>query len=140
MSQKLIRFGVSMEKDLLARFDNLARRRGEKNRSEALRNLVRETLIEDAWQDKRQTLYGTITLVYHHHARGLNTRLLDIQHDFADTIVTTVHVHAEHDTCMEVLVVRDKPRVIGKLRDALGAIRGVDLARVSLAAPEKETT
>ena len=136
MSGKLVRFGVAMAEELLRSFDRLVDRRGYENRSEALRALVREALVEDSWQDARRTLYGTITLTYNHHVRGLNTKLLAIQHGFPGAIISTLHVHADTHTCMEVLIVRDRPARIKALRDALASTRGVDFARVSLATPE----
>src|SRR5512146_585360 len=95
----LVRFGVAMEQALLDRFDELLARRGYENRSEALRDLVRRELDQDAWQSGELTC-ATVTIVYDHHVRELVDRLTGIQHDHGEYIISTLHVHLDHDHCM----------------------------------------
>ena len=93
---KLVRFGVSLDDALLEPFDALCARKGYSNRSEAIRDLIRKALVEDAWRDAVGQGAGTLTLVYDHHKNDLARRLMKIQHDDHDIIVTTLHVHLDH--------------------------------------------
>ena len=105
---ELSRIGVAIDSDLLAKFDALIARRGYSNRSEAFRDLIREELIEKAWESPESKVVGTVTIVYDHHVRLLNEKLTDLQHEFYHHILSTLHVHLDHDNCLEVLVVRGR--------------------------------
>jgi len=122
---KVIRFGVSMASSLAARFDRQLKRRGYGNRSEAIRDLVRRDLVRQEWEDPNAEIVGTVTLVYDHHVRELGDRLIDLQHEHHDLVVSTTHVHLTHAHCLEVLVVRGPAAQVGKLADRLTAARGV---------------
>ncbi len=121
---ELVRFGVAMEKRLLGRFDEVVARRGYETRSEALRDLVRRELDRDAWEMGAHTV-ATITLVYDHHARELSERLTEIQHDHGEMIVSTLHVHLDHDHCMEVIAARGPADSLRDLADRLIGAKGV---------------
>jgi CopG family transcriptional regulator, nickel-responsive regulator len=121
---KLVRFGVAMESDLLARFDELVVRRGHENRSEALRDLVRKELTADLWE-RGGTTAATITLVFDHHVRELTERLTEIQHDHGDYIISTLHVHLDHHHCLEVIAARGPARELKAMADRLIGARGV---------------
>ncbi|MFO0731988.1 MAG: nickel-responsive transcriptional regulator NikR [Nitrospiraceae bacterium] len=103
----LVRFGVSLDEHLLGEFDRLIERRNYTNRSEAIRDLIRNDLVEQQWGDNQPTV-GTITFVYDHHVRDLTRKLTQIQHDFQGHILAGLHVHLDHDHCLEVLVVKGK--------------------------------
>ena len=121
----VIRFGVSIEEDLLAGFDELVASKGYANRSDALRALIRASLLEARLEQQPQAeVVGTITLVYDHHGDLVN-RLVDLQHSFRGRIVSTLHVHIEEDDCLEVLVVRGSGAEVRQLADALIGTRGV---------------
>ena len=105
MGSELVRFGVAMDNDLLDRFDALIARRGYATRSEALRDLVRGALVE-AHLEADGPAVATLTLVYDHHVRELSERLTEMQHDLGEHVVSTLHVHLDHDHCMEVIVLR----------------------------------
>jgi CopG family nickel-responsive transcriptional regulator len=120
----LVRFGIAMERGLLERFDALLERRGFANRSEALRDLVRHELDQDAWDSGRQVC-ATITLVYDHHVRELTEHLNDLQHDFGDAIISTLHVHIDHHHCMEVIACRGRARQLREVADHLLGVKGV---------------
>ena len=122
---KVIRFGVSMDSSLAARFDRLIKRRGYGNRSEAIRDMVRRDLVRQEWENPDAETVGTLTLVYDHHVRELGKRLVDLQHRHHDMVVSATHVHLTHDCCLEVLVVRGRAREVGRLADQLTAVRGV---------------
>ena len=121
---ELVRFGVAMEGPLLERFDQLVERRGYGNRSEALRDLVRRELDQDAWQRGQNTVV-TITLVYDHHVRELTERLTDIQHDSGSLILSTLHVHLDHHHCLEVIAAKGPARVLKTLAERLLGTKGV---------------
>jgi CopG family nickel-responsive transcriptional regulator len=121
---ELVRFGVAMERGLLARFDKLIEDKGYANRSEALRDLVRGELDRDAWQRGKRTI-ATITIVYDHHVRELMERLTEIQHDHGDLIISALHVHLDHHHCMEVIAAKGPARALKTMADRLIGSRGV---------------
>ncbi len=121
---ELTRFGVAMEKSLLERFDEMVARRGFENRSEALRDLVRRELDEDAWQRGGHAV-ATITIVYDHHVRELTERLTEVQHAAGGQIISSLHVHLDHHHCMEVIAVKGASRALKTLADRLIGIKGV---------------
>ena len=120
----LIRFGVSLEEDLLTAFDAWRERRASPSRSEAIRDLIRKALVEERWSNDASGA-GTLTLVYDHHKNDLARRLMTIQHDDHDLIVTTLHVHLDHYNCLEVLVLKGEPKRLRALADKLISCRGV---------------
>jgi len=122
----MIRFGVSLEKDLLSKFDQLLKERGYENRSEAIRDLIRDALVEKEWKTAAADVAGIISLVYDHHRRDLVARLTDIQHDHSHLIVSTQHIHLDHDRCLEVVVVKGGPPEVGRLADNLRSAKGVE--------------
>jgi CopG family transcriptional regulator, nickel-responsive regulator len=124
-SSQLMRFGVSMEDDLLEKFDSVCAERGYKNRSEAIRDMIRDVLIENELQDENARSVGTLTLVYNHHQRELEERLTANQHHHLNVIVTTVHLHLTPHLCLEVLLLRGKAKQIKKIADGLIATKGV---------------
>lgn len=133
----LIRFGVSLEKELLSKFDQRLKEKGYTNRSEAIRGLIREDLIKKEWQEAKATT-GAIILVYDHHKRDLAARLTDAQHQYHDNIISSQHIHLDHDNCLEILVVKGKPKEIEKLFGKLQSTRGLKHAGFSLATTGKE--
>ena len=129
----LLRFGVAMEQTLLERFDELIVRRGYENRSEALRDLVRKELDQDAWQRGKHTV-ATITLVYDHHVRDITERLTEIQHEGGEYIISTLHVHLDHHHCMEVIAAKGPARALKSIADRLIGAKGVLSGNVVAAA------
>src|SRR5260370_31282684 len=100
---ELSRIGVAIDSDLLKKFDRLIASRGYTNRSEAFRDLIRDELVQKSWESPDSQVVGTVTLVYDHHVRMLNEKLTDMQHEFHRSILSTLHVHLDHDNCLEVL-------------------------------------
>ena len=123
--ESVVRLGVSLPKELLEPFDRLVESKGYQSRSEAIRDLIRKTLVEEEWRGEDREMAGTLTMVYDHHNRDLPMRLMDIQHDHHDLVVTTQHVHLDHHNCLEVLVLRGPAREIARLADRLIACNGV---------------
>ena len=128
----LSRIGVAIDSDLLDKFDSLIGQRGYTNRSEAFRDLIRDELVEKTWESPESQVVGTVTLVYDHHVRLLNEKLTGIQHDFHHSILSTLHVHLDHDNCLEVLVVRGRSADVRKVADTLISTKGVKHGRLTI--------
>lgn len=129
----LSRIGVAIDSDLLDKFDKLIARRGYTNRSEAFRDLIRDELVEETWAAPESEVVGTVTLVYNHHVRMLNEKLTDLQHSHFHHILSTLHVHLDHDNCLEVLIVRGKAGEVKRIAEALVSTKGVKHGRLTLA-------
>lgn len=121
----LIRFGVSLGKDLLTRFDRLCAEHKYQNRSEAIRDLIRDYLVREEWSAPDAVVAGVVTLVYDHHRRDLVNRLIKVQHDRMDLIVASQHVHLDHDNCLEVLVLKGPAKEVKSLAEGLRSTKGV---------------
>lgn len=132
----LVRFGVSVEEELLGRFDRLIQKEAYPNRSEAIRDLIRRHLVQKEWKSNREVA-GTITLVYDHHRRKLLNILTDIQHDYHHHIISTQHIHLDHDNCLEVVIVKGKPKEIEDLAHRLKSTKGVKCGSLSMATTGK---
>jgi len=128
----LSRIGVAIDTSLLDKFDRLISQRGYTNRSEAFRDLIRDDLVEKTWESPDSPVVGTVTLVYDHHVRRLNEKLTGLQHDFHRLILSTLHVHLDHDNCLEVLVVRGKSSDVRKVADVLISTKGVKHGRLTI--------
>lgn len=129
---ELSRIGVAIDSELLERFDRLISQRGYTNRSEAFRDLIRDELVERAWASPDSQVVGTVTLVYDHHVRQLNEKLTDLQHDHHRSILSTLHVHLDHDNCLEVLVLKGRAAEVQQIADALIATKGVKHGRLTI--------
>lgn len=128
----LSRIGVAIDTDLLDKFDRLIGQRGYTNRSEAFRDLIRDELVEKTWESPDSHVVGTVTLVYDHHVRMLNEKLTSIQHDYHHAILSTLHVHLDHDNCLEVLVVKGRAGDVRKVADSLISTKGVKHGRLTI--------
>jgi CopG family transcriptional regulator, nickel-responsive regulator len=122
----LARFGVAMDEDLLTRFDDLVSRRGlAVNRSEAVRALVRDALVDAEWEESAGEIVGTITMVFDHHTSDLSDKLDALQHAHHERIVSSMHVHLDAHNCLEVIVVRGTSDQVRAIADALLGTKGV---------------
>ncbi len=130
--RELSRIGVAIDTELLDKFDQLIARRGYTNRSEAFRDLIRDALVEKSWEAPESRVVGTVTIVYDHHVRLLNEKLTDLQHEYYHHILSTLHVHLDHDNCLEVLVVRGRAGEVRKIADTLIATKGVKHGRLTI--------
>lgn len=129
---KTIRFGISLDEGLLEQFDRLCEERKSPNRSEAIRDLIREALIKNDWQQDKGLVAGTLTMLYDHHKSDLAQRLTSLQHDYHDLITATLHVHLDHDNCLEVLVLKGRPKALQKLANSLLTVKGVKNGQLSI--------
>jgi CopG family nickel-responsive transcriptional regulator len=129
---ELTRFGVSIPDILLKDFDRLIARKGYQNRSEAIRDLIRDSLVTEEWKAGNREMVGAISLVYSHHTRELSRILTKMQHDHYKTILSTLHIHLDEHNCLEVLVVKGKGEEIKKISDRLIGTKGVKHGKLSL--------
>lgn len=128
----IARFGVSIDSQLIKKFDALISQKGYENRSEAIRDLIRDKLVEEQWQAGDEETVGTITIVYNHHTRELEHALTEMQHQSFDKIISTLHVHLDQHNCLEVLVVKGRSREIRKIADRLIGTRGVKHGKLTM--------
>ncbi|MDD3520426.1 MAG: nickel-responsive transcriptional regulator NikR [Actinomycetota bacterium] len=122
---KVIRFGVSIEEKLLKEFDCLIKEKNYINRSEAIRDLIREKLVKEEWDSADMEVAGAIIIVYDHHKRELVQNLISIQHDFLKLIIASQHIHFDHNNCMEMIAVRGNIKELKKLESKIKSEKGV---------------
>lgn len=134
---KLLRFGVSLEDDLLERFDRLIKEKNYTNRSEAFRDLIRQELVQKQWQTSGEVA-GAITLIYDHHQRELVNKLTNIQHDHSRIIISSQHTHLDHDICLEIIAVKGQPKEVQKLANNLKSVKGVKHGTLSMSSTGKD--
>ena len=134
---QLVRFGVSLEKELFDQFNKRIKGKSYTNRSEAIRDLIREDLVKVEWQDGKEVA-GAITLVYDHHKRDLLNRLMDVQHDHHVNILSTQHIHLDHHNCLEVIIAKGAPRDVQELYGKLKSLKGVRHANIAMSTMGKE--
>ncbi len=138
---ELIRFGVSIDQNLLENFDRLNSERGYATRSEALRDLIREALIQQKIEtDSATKVLGSLTLVYDHHARNLSQEMGAIQHDFHENILSVMHLHVSHDDCMEIIAVSGIVSEIVNLSNRLLSLKGIKNGKLFLTLPSSDIT
>jgi len=125
MTEKITRFGVSIEPELIKKFDKQIKKEGYVNRSEAIRDLIRKNLIKEENKDPDTEIIGTLTMIYDHHVGSLTDKLLDLQHDHTKEILVTTHVHIDHNNCLEVLVLKGKIKNVQELADNIKALKGI---------------
>jgi CopG family nickel-responsive transcriptional regulator len=123
--EQITRFGVSIEQELLNKFDQLIETEGYENRSKAIRDLIRNALIKTKKHDPESIAMGTLTMIYDHHTGNLTNKLLKIQHDNTSDILTTTHIHIDHDNCLEVLILKGKTKHIQQLADNIKSLKGI---------------
>jgi CopG family nickel-responsive transcriptional regulator len=136
--KKLRRFSISMPADLVAQLDSMSRTKGFANRSQAVADMVRASLVEHLGQTGSGEIAGTVTLVYDHHRRDLQTHLTEIQHRYEGLIVAVMHIHLNHRNCMEVLAVRGRADAIRKAADRLIAVKGVKHGKLTVTTTGEE--
>lgn len=126
------RFGVSIEEELLKRFDEIIENRGYNSRSEAIRDLIRDYLVKEKWEVKRERIIGSISIIYEHHIYDLSNKLTDIQHHYHDVIISTLHVHFDEKNCLEIILVKGKVEKVKKLYDEISSLKWVKHTSISI--------
>lgn len=137
---ELTRFGISIDSELLQRFDQLIGTRGPANRSEAIRDLIRAALVDTEWDTADVETVGTVTLVYNHHTHDLGEKLDSLQHEHHSAVVSTLHVHLDPHNCLEVLIVRGKSGQIKQIADMLIGTKGVKHGKLTMTTTGKDLT
>jgi len=120
----VVRFGVSLEKEILAELDNYVKGNNLPNRSQAIRNLIEKYAVEQKWQCDHQVA-GAIVIVYDHHRRNIDNEINEVQHQYHHLILSSQHVHLDHETCLETIVVKGKASELTNLADNILALKGV---------------
>ncbi|MCK5147456.1 nickel-responsive transcriptional regulator NikR [bacterium] len=134
---KVTRFSISMNTRLLDQFDTFILESGYSNRSEAVRDLLRDRLVQSDWDDDETETVGTLTLIYDHHQRELQNRLTNHQHQHYTMIISTMHVHLDQHHCLEVLAVKGTPGQIHQLANEMRSLRGVIQGKLVMATTGK---
>ncbi len=134
----VVRFGVSMDSRLLKQFDKYINQKGYANRSEAIRDLIRNNLVEEEWEVGKGETVGTVTIIYNHHKRELSDTLTNIQHKHHASMISTMHVHLDSHNCLEVLVVKGKAKEIKIIADRLIGTKGVIHGKLTTATLGKD--
>ncbi|MDR1954980.1 MAG: nickel-responsive transcriptional regulator NikR [Candidatus Methanoplasma sp.] len=127
------RIGVSLEPELLRDFDKVISKKGYVSRSEAIRDLVRDSLAESEWKNDTDFMAGVIVMIYDHHTTGIGEKLTELQHGKMQNINTSIHVHLDHDRCMEVLIVEGELRQLKVLANEMSSIKGVLRCKLTMA-------
>ncbi|HYW39714.1 MAG TPA: nickel-responsive transcriptional regulator NikR [Terriglobales bacterium] len=133
----LSRVGIAIDSELLGRFDRFITKQGYKNRSEAVRDLIRGRLVSSATADFETSVVGTVTLIYDHHTRLLPEKLTELQHHHHHLIVSTMHAHFAKEICLEVLIVRGRSREVQKFADLIIGTKGVQHGKLVMSIPGK---
>ena len=132
--ENIIRFSVSLPKQLLDELDSKISAQGYASRSEFTRDLIREKIVNDSWKDAEEELIGVLTLVYLHHQNDLVVKMIDIEHKANLNIVCTTHIHIDHNNCLETLILRGKAGIIEKFSEKIGGLKGVKFSKLTKAA------
>ena len=136
--EQLQRIGVSLEDALLAQFDRLIRRQGYTNRSEAIRDLIREKLTDERLADPKANAVAAVLMVYDHHQSRLAQKLIELQHDHHLQTISSMHVHIDHHNCLEVVLLRGRVGEITRLGDRIVSLKGVKLGKVNLVTTHRQ--
>ncbi|MCD6373661.1 MAG: nickel-responsive transcriptional regulator NikR [Thermococcus sp.] len=134
----IVRFGVSVPKELLDRFDRIIEEKGYVNRSEAIRDMMRDFIVRHEWEVGNEEVAGTITMVYNHDEADVVKELLDLQHDYLEEIVSSIHVHMDEHNCLEVVIVKGKASRIKEIADRLLSLKGVKHGKLVMTGTGKE--
>ena len=127
-----VRFGVSLDMDLLDQFDGLIERMGYDNRSEAIRDLIRGKLVQEQWQAPKEETFAVVLLVYDHHAMSVDKRLTEAQHRSHERVVGALHVHIDEQNCLEIIVLRGPGQEIRSIGERLMSMRGVRYGKLNM--------
>lgn len=134
----LNRFGISLPEKLLHDFDRYIHNTGYSNRSEAIRDLIREKLVQKEWTEKKKEIAGAIVFIYDHHVRELLNKVNHVQHDFYKLIISTQHIHLDHDNCFEIIAVKGSSSRVRDLFTQIRSIKGIKHAVLSMSSTGRE--
>jgi len=136
IEKNIVRFGVSIEERLLGKFDSLITEKGYVNRSEAIRDLIRDMLVAHQIEDPEAESFGTLTMVYNHHHGDISDKLNNVQHDYFGNIISTTHIHLDAHNCLEVLILKGKAGQLKTIADMILSIKNVKHGKFVIASTE----
>jgi len=136
IEKNIVRFGVSIEERLLGKFDSLITEKGYVNRSEAIRDLIRDMLVAQQIEDPEAESFGTLTMVYNHHHGDISDKLNHVQHDYFGNIISTTHIHLDAHNCLEVLILKGKAGQLKAIADMILSIKNVKHGKFVIASTE----
>ncbi len=134
----VVRFGVSVPEELLERFDRIIEEKGYVNRSEAIRDMMRDFIVRHEWEEGDREVAGTITMLYNHDEADVVKELLDLQHDYLEEIISSIHVHMDEHNCLEVVIVKGKASRIKEIADRLLSLKGVKHGKLVMTGTGRE--
>ena len=134
----MIRISITIDNDLLRRFDQTIKRKKYENRSKAFRDLVTNYLIEEKWESLTTEVIGVITLLYNHDTKGISDKLIDIQHDMSKNVISTMHVHVNRHNCVEIIAIRGLPHDLIQISDRLISSKGVKHGKLVISSIEND--
>lgn len=135
MASDLVRFSIAIPAKLLDEFDRYTSQRGLLvNRSEAIRNLIRDALVDAELQDPAASIVGSLTIIYDHHTPDLTRKIDEVEHNYPDEVVSSMHVHLDHHSCLEVIAVKGTAYKVDELANCLLGIKGILYGKLTVAA------
>ncbi|MCD6558689.1 nickel-responsive transcriptional regulator NikR [Palaeococcus sp. (in: euryarchaeotes)] len=135
---KIVRFGVSIPEDLLKKFDDIIDEKGYANRSEAIRDLIRDFIVRHEWEVGDKEVAGTITIVYNHDEADVVEELLDMQHEYVNNIISSIHVHMDEHNCLEVIIVKGRASDVKTIAERLISLKGVKHGKLVMSTTGRE--
>lgn len=130
-SDAIIRFSISLPEDLLISLDNQIVNQGYVSRSEFMRDLIREQLVEDRWNSSEEMVIGVLTLIYDHHQRDLLQKMTDLQHDNDAQILCNTHVHIDHHNCLETIMIKGTPAQVEGVASKISGLKGINFSKLT---------
>ncbi|MDI9401819.1 MAG: nickel-responsive transcriptional regulator NikR [Limisphaerales bacterium] len=127
-----VRFSISLSPKLMEQLDKMMLQKGRANRSQLISEMITNQLIEHQSQQGQKEMAGTITLIYDHHAPNIQNELTQIQHDIHNCVLSTTHVHLDHDNCLEVLIVRGKANLIRSIAERILSCKGIKHGKLTI--------
>ncbi len=132
--KQIVRFSVSLPLELLKKLDEKTLQKGYSSRSEVVRDMIRELIVEEKWEKKEEVI-GVLVIMYDHHKHGLTEKMLEVEHANPSQILCTTHVHLDHETCLETIIIKGKPEEIEATSVKIGGLNGVKFAKLVKTAP-----
>ncbi len=132
--ERVTRFSVSISEELMEKFSSFMKKNGYKNRSKAVADLIRKTLLEEEWENRKGEVFATVTLVYDHEVPNLLEKLTHVQHHFLEEVIFSSHIHLNEQNCMEIIVIHGTVKRINEFKRQLSNHKGVKLVKVVPAA------
>ena len=131
MGDKLERFSVTITKELLDQLDEKIIKKGYSSRSEFVRDMVRQLIVEEMWEEDSEEVIGVLTVIYDHHQRELTQKMIDIQHSKYINVMCSTHIHLDHHNCLEAIIIRGKPAEIENISIMIAGLKGVKFAKLT---------